>query len=185
MKFFENRIVIRILIILWVACVREEARSAGFVPQDAPPIPAKAEIVVRAQEIAHSVRGHAAAVAATGSMLPTLTPADIIVYHGVPFSDIKVGDIVLFKAVLPGCARCAPSIYAHRVVTRVTDTRTVLGALQVNAQHQWVRSSHEEVSTYLVTKGDHNEAPDDFKIYEVIGVVSYIINGQTGDTRKL
>lgn len=188
MKFFENRYVIGILMVLWVICVCEEARGAGFVPQDAPPVPAKAEVVVHAQEIARSIKGHAAAVAATGSMLPTLTPVDIIVYQGVAFDTIKAGDIILFRATMPGCEHCASSIYAHRVVDRVTDTRVVLGELQVNDRHQWVRTaSHEEVSSYLVTKGDHNEAADDFRVRfsEVIGVIRYVINGQTGDVRVL
>jgi signal peptidase I len=64
------------------------------------------------------------------SMLPTLEEGDMVGVEKVPFSDIRVGDIIVYD---PPCSNTGQSVI-HRVV--------------------------EIVSGGLVTKGDNNPVPD-------------------------
>lgn len=64
------------------------------------------------------------------SMLPTLQGGDLVVVQGVPFTDIKVGDIIVYSGL---CSSGGESVI-HRVVS--------IG------------------SSGLITKGDNNPQPD-------------------------
>ncbi len=64
------------------------------------------------------------------SMLPTLEGGDLVVIQNVPFSDIHVGDIIVYSGV---CSTGGESV-VHRVV--------------------------QITSSGLITKGDNNNGPD-------------------------
>jgi signal peptidase I len=51
----------------------------------------------------------------TGSMTPTLDIGDLVVAHAVPFSDIKIGDVIIYSPPIAG-GGCADEDIVHRVV---------------------------------------------------------------------
>jgi signal peptidase I len=141
-----------------------------YVPEDAPPVKATIEAVHIAQALAAKVGGKAALVAATGSMMPTLTAVDIIIYKQVDFDDIKIGNVIIFEAGVNSdyavCQSCsithrANSVYAHRVVSNVKGV--------------------------LTTKGDNNPGVDSFRTTKdkIKGLIMYAVDGQTGVVREL
>lgn len=184
-----SKLMVRALLVIWVLLVLAEVAKAGtaYVPDDAPPVPATQPAVQVALGLARSVHGHAAAVAATGSMVPAITAEDIIVYRPVSLAELGIGDIILFEGVMPGCRTCAPSVYAHRVTSVVTESATVGRRLFVDADHHYVRTSgtRSVVSEYVTTKGDANETADAFRTTQdkLRGVVEYVLSGQTGAVR--
>lgn len=55
----------------------------------------------------------------TGSMEPTLSPKDWLIYQAVPFGSVRPGDIISFR-----CPRDREPV-THRVVRRLEDGRLV------------------------------------------------------------
>lgn len=89
-------------------------------------------------------------VVSSGSMVPSLEIGDIIVVDGsTDFEDIKVNDIIVFDE--PGYSS---KVIVHRVV-----------------------GIHDDSIRRLVTQGDHNRAPDDWRVTseEYIGKVIFSI----------
>ena len=99
--------------------------------------------------------GYRPAVVLTGSMEPTITPGDMIIYKGISEEDIKVGDILTFYMTQESMDNHSIT-YTHRVIAVKTDD---LG--QVAFQMQ----------------GDANETPDSILIPEerILGKVSVIV----------
>lgn len=163
------------------------AKPAFYVPSDAPPIQANAAAIRIAHGLAATIKGKAASIAATGSMLPTLNAEDIIVYREISFQDIKEGDILVFEASMDGGTHM--SIFAHRVIQVISESATTGSVRTVDANHHWVRTPGVRVlvSQELVTKGDNNPEPDSFRVKsdKIRGLIVYAINGQTGETRSM
>ncbi len=89
-------------------------------------------------------------VVSSGSMIPNLEIGDIIVVTGNPeFKDLKVGDIIVFDE--PGRGS---KVIVHRVY-----------------------SIYDDAIRRVVTKGDHNSSPDDWRVTsnEYIGKVVFAI----------
>jgi signal peptidase I len=55
----------------------------------------------------------------TGSMEPTLTDQDWLVFQHIPFSHVQMGDIISFRCPIDGVP------VTHRVVRRLADGRVV------------------------------------------------------------
>ncbi len=51
----------------------------------------------------------------TPSMRPTLEVGDLVVVHAVPYSDIKLGDVIVYSPPIPG-GGCVSEVIVHRVV---------------------------------------------------------------------
>jgi signal peptidase I len=51
----------------------------------------------------------------TGSMMPTLDIGDLVVAHAVPYSSIKVGDVIIYSPPILG-GGCLDIVIVHRVV---------------------------------------------------------------------
>ena len=51
----------------------------------------------------------------TPSMRPTLEVGDLVVVQAVPYSDIKVGDVIVYSPPIPG-GGCQSEVIVHRVV---------------------------------------------------------------------
>ena len=66
--------------------------------------------VRHAEELAVAVSGKAWGVRNTGSMLPALTPASVVVVAPVDYKQVQLGDIVVFTRAQDGAE------VAHRVV---------------------------------------------------------------------
>ncbi|MGQ4833394.1 MAG: signal peptidase I [Candidatus Asgardarchaeia archaeon] len=95
---------------------------------------------------------HPIVVVSSQSMVPNLNVGDIIILHGVPPSEIKVGDIIVFKATwLP---ENSPFVI-HRVIK-----------IEIKSGHY-----------YFYTKGDHNliRDPEPAPDTNVIGVAVVVI----------
>lgn len=69
-------------------------------------------------------------VVASGSMIPTLYPYDVIIIEGIEPSEVKVGDIIVYKH--------KDKLIIHRVIERMEVDQRI----------------------YFKTKGDHNLSPD-------------------------
>ena len=99
--------------------------------------------------------GFRPAVVLTGSMEPTITPGDMIIYKGISEENIKVGDILTFYMTQESMDNHSIT-YTHRVIAVKTND---LG--QVVFQMQ----------------GDANESPDSILIPEerILGKVNFIV----------
>ena len=64
---------------------------------DHPPVPARAECVDRAFDVAEPAGGKVISINATGSMLPTLDATDLVVWKPAPLLWVHPGDVVLFR----------------------------------------------------------------------------------------
>lgn len=90
------------------------------------------------------------AVVESGSMIPTLEKGDLIISIGVDPSNLKVGDIILFKSPLN------PNIIiVHRIIRIYNYNNTIL----------------------IETKGDNNPVPDPWRVNgnQVLGKVIFRI----------
>jgi hypothetical protein len=132
-----------------------------FVPKDSPAASVPSGIIQEAKALAAQVGGRATRIADTGSMIPTLTSHDIIIYRpAIRVSDLSKGDIVLVAAQLDGNDPQNPvSLFAHRVL-------------------------HVDLAVgKFRTQGDHNKEVDPFTGDDsnIRGLVIYIIDGKTGE----
>jgi len=76
-------------------------------------------------------------VVSSGSMVPSLTIGDIIIVNGgIDFDEINAGDIIVFNEPKYGS-----KVIVHRV-----------------------KEIHEASTRQIITKGDHNFAPDDWVV---------------------
>jgi signal peptidase len=73
----------------------------------------------------------------TGSMVPTLNVGDLIVVQGIPFSEVKNSDIIVFHS---------PYDYTTLIVHRVVAIQTA------------------QAQVYFSTKGDANGGPDPWQV---------------------
>lgn len=109
-----------------------------------------------------------ALVVRSGSMTPTIPTGSLALYHKVEASQLKVGDVIVFRE---------PDTTSTMITHRIYEIRT-------DAQGK-----------YFVTKGDANRVPDDWRVPAVgtgweefwhVPVVGYILWGlETGWTRLL
>jgi signal peptidase I len=98
-------------------------------------------------------------IVASGSMIPTLNISDfVIINHNIPFSNLKVGDIIVFKSP---------------------------GSLIPNEQHETIVHRIVQISTgiegrVITTKGDANDGSIPYIDYPLkeqnyVGKVVYVI----------
>jgi signal peptidase len=101
----------------------------------------------------------------TGSMRPSMPPGTTVVVKPLPFSEIKVGDVITYQI-----SSGEPEVVTHRVIG-------------VNVTQDGVR---------LETKGDANPIADPSlvreeqvrgKVWYWLPVIGYVTNGVTSDTR--
>lgn len=104
--------------------------------------------------------GFRPAVVLTGSMEPTISPGDMIVYKSIDENDLKIGDVVTFYMTEESQANHSIT-YTHRVVNVLEKNNRVVFQMQ----------------------GDANQTPDAnlIPIERILGKVHYVmpIIGQT------
>jgi signal peptidase I len=134
-----------------------------YYPPESPPAAVTQDAIIKAKQLAESVGGKAARVASTGSMAPTITAGDIIVYKPAKVADVSVGDIVVVDQAMDDQPMYVRSLFTHRVYAK----RANMG--------------------FLFTKGDHNRDVDNWTNTDanLKGVVVYIVNGTTGEVRTM
>ena len=104
--------------------------------------------------------GFRPAVVLTGSMEPTISPGDMIVYKQIQESDLNKGDVVTFYMTEESMANKSIT-YTHRVVNVIEKNNKILFQMQ----------------------GDANDSPDSnlIPIERILGKVHYVLPlvGQT------
>lgn len=142
--------------------IASNARADYYVPANAIPMPPAQSASDIATKLANEINGKVVRIANTGSMAPTITAGDLVVYAPLDFKLIKTGDIIFFEAEMDGARFTQISLFAHRVVC-------------VDKLHR------------VWTKGDANRKWDLYPVWKVEfkGRASYIVNGQTGEVRDL
>lgn len=152
--YFDN--LLRVLLLLargsLHACVWVSVSQAAN-PQSVQTARAARHLALR---LAEGLHGSVARVANTGSMEPTLTGEDLVVFSQATES-LHVGDVVVFRAPIRGYHTRAVLV-CHRIVRIRADTQ-------------------------LVTRGDDNDTEDHSFVppRAVLGVVRYAISLQTGE----
>ncbi len=88
-----------------------------FVPKDAEPIASTQTAEEEAKQLAEQAGGKVVRVATTGSMAPTITGGDLVVYRPAQYSEVRKGDIIMFTAQIEGAERWQTSLFCHRVAS--------------------------------------------------------------------
>lgn len=129
---------------------------AGALEDRYPPMPAKEEYARTAVHLAHLLGGTAMRVANTHSMEPVITSADLLVLKPVALSDLRIGDIIVYRRQFDG-----GMLIGHRVVSM--RARSV----ETKGDNLWKKDDDLVTQTMLV------------------GRVELVVNGQTGEIRDM
>jgi|ADGO01.1.fsa_nt_gi signal peptidase I len=130
-----------------------ESTLAG-VEKFNPPVPAKAEHARTAERFAQRLDGSVMRVANTRSMEPMITAEDLLILKPAHLSELKIGDIVIFKR-----RRSGGILIGHRVI------RTESTFVQTKGDN--------------LRKKDADLVTQDM----LLGRVELLVNGQTGEVR--
>jgi signal peptidase len=87
-------------------------------------------------------------VIASGSMEPSFRAGDLVVVRGIPFEEIHIGDVIVFRSPRPGDER----VYVHRVVgfvSKAGETYIRTKGDDVSVSDSWLTSEEDYIGRIL------------------------------------